>query len=69
MGEDNEEEGDQAGKQEEKVNTLLIAVTCELTPRIMCHTQVYLPGQTLEEGEELVHDRSAYLMYHSVSTV
>ena len=29
--------------------------------------QVYLPGQPLEEGEELVHDSSAYHMYHSVS--
>ncbi len=29
--------------------------------------QVYLPGQALEEGEELVHDSSAYHLYHAVS--
>lgn len=29
--------------------------------------KVYLPGQPLEEGEELVHDSSAYHMYHAVS--
>ncbi len=29
--------------------------------------EVYLPGKPLEEGEELVHDSSAYHMYHAVS--
>lgn len=28
--------------------------------------KVYVPGQPLEEGEELVHDSSAYHMYHAV---
>ena len=27
---------------------------------------VYMPGQPLEEGEELVHDNTAYHMYHAV---
>lgn len=30
--------------------------------------QVYLPGQPLEEGEELVCDQSAYLMLHQART-
>lgn len=30
-------------------------------------SEVYLPGKPLEEGEELVHDSSAYHMYHVVS--
>ncbi len=30
--------------------------------------EVYLPGKPLEDGEELVHDSSAYHMYHSVSS-
>ena len=29
--------------------------------------KVYIPGQPLDEGEELVHDNSAYHMYHAVS--
>lgn len=29
--------------------------------------QVYLPGQQLDEGEELIHDSSAYHMYYAVS--
>ena len=29
--------------------------------------KVYIPGQPLDEGEELVHDSSAYHMYHAVS--
>ena len=29
--------------------------------------KVYVPGQPLDEGEELVHDSSAYHMYHAVS--
>jgi hypothetical protein len=29
--------------------------------------KVYVPGQPLDEGEELVHDSSAYCMYHAVS--
>ena len=28
--------------------------------------KVYVPGQPLEEGEELVHDSSTYRMYHVV---
>ena len=28
--------------------------------------KVYVPGQPLEEGEELVHDSSTYRMYHAV---
>lgn len=31
--------------------------------------KVYVPGQPLDEGEELVHDSSAYCMYHAVSPV
>ena len=31
--------------------------------------KVYVPGQPLDEGEELVHDSSAYHMYHAVSPV
>lgn len=33
--------------------------------------EVYIPGRgtTLEEGEELVHDSSTYVMYHVVSNV
>ena len=31
-------------------------------------TQVYLPGQPLAEGEELVHDSSAYHMFHTAQT-
>lgn len=27
---------------------------------------MYLPGQPLEEGEELVYDHTAYHMYHEV---
>nr|CAH7722873.1 unnamed protein product [Callosobruchus chinensis] len=30
--------------------------------------KVYLPGQPLEEGEELVCDQSAYIMYHQAQT-
>lgn len=30
--------------------------------------QVYLPGQPLEEGEELVYDHTAYHMYHEAQT-
>uniref|UniRef100_A0A1B6BZV1 Glutamate-rich WD repeat-containing protein 1 n=1 Tax=Clastoptera arizonana TaxID=38151 RepID=A0A1B6BZV1_9HEMI len=30
--------------------------------------KVYLPGQKLEEGEELIHDPSAYVMFHEAST-
>ncbi|KAG5459237.1 MAG: WD40-repeat-containing domain protein, partial [Olpidium bornovanus] len=30
--------------------------------------RVYLPGQQLQEGEELVHDASAYHMLHSMSS-
>ena len=29
--------------------------------------KVYVPGQPLDEGEELVHDSSAYCIYHAVS--
>ena len=32
-------------------------------------SQVYLPGKPLEEGEELVHDRSTYRMYHVVCSL
>ena len=28
--------------------------------------QVFLPGDELEEGDELTYDRSAYEMYHAV---
>ena len=31
--------------------------------------KVYIPGQPLDEGEELVHDSSAYHMYHAVRPV
>ncbi|CAH1977313.1 unnamed protein product [Acanthoscelides obtectus] len=31
-------------------------------------SKVYLPGQPLEEGEELVCDQSAYIMYHQAQT-
>ena len=29
--------------------------------------QVFLPGDEMEEGDELTYDRSAYEMYHAVS--
>ena len=29
--------------------------------------KVYIPGQPLDEGEELVRDSSTYHMYHAVS--
>ncbi len=31
-------------------------------------SEVYLPGQPLQDGEELVHDSTAYHMYHAVRT-
>nr|XP_026692017.1 glutamate-rich WD repeat-containing protein 1 [Ciona intestinalis] len=31
-------------------------------------TKVYLPGQTLKEGERLVADQSAYVLYHQAQT-
>ena len=31
--------------------------------------KVYVPGQPLDEGEELVRDSSAYHMYHAVSVL
>lgn len=30
--------------------------------------KVYLPGEPIEEGEELVCDESAYMMYHQAQT-
>ena len=33
------------------------------------HCRVHLPDQTLEEGEELVMDEQAYLVYHQVNAI
>ena len=30
--------------------------------------KVYLPGDTIQEGEELVCDQSAYMLYHAAQT-
>ena len=30
--------------------------------------KVYLPGEEIGEGEELVYDESAYMMYHQAQT-
>lgn len=32
------------------------------------NSKVYLPGKPLEEGEELVCDQTAYIMYHQAQT-
>merc|ERR1712142_1275826 len=31
-------------------------------------SEIYLPGKPMEEGEELTFDKSAYKMYHAVTT-
>lgn len=36
-------------------------------PAESAEPQVFLPGTTLQEGEELVRDSSTYHMYHVVS--
>lgn len=30
--------------------------------------ETYLPGQPMDEGEELVYDKSAYILYHRAQT-
>ena len=34
-----------------------------------CYVEVFLPGDEMEEGEELTFDSSAYELYHSVSII
>ena len=53
-GEEEEEEGAEEGEEEEG--------DPDGPP------QTYLPGKPLEEGEELVCDENAYIMYHQANT-
>lgn len=50
-------------EEEEGNETMEETATTNTTPK-----QVYLPGQPLEEGEELTCDPTAYVMYHQAQT-
>ena len=54
---DEEEPNDEEGEEEEEEDG------GETGP-----PQTYLPGKPLEEGEELVCDENAYLMFHQANT-
>ena len=41
---------------------IIVNIFCEINT-----FQVFLPGDEMEEGDELTYDRSAYEMYHAVS--
>lgn len=57
--------GSSSENEEEEANATMeeTATTADTTSK-----QVYLPGQPLEEGEELTCDPSAYVMYHQAQT-
>lgn len=64
MGSGGESDGDEAvGKGGVGGEQLTAAA-----PGAVTEDKVYVPGQPLDEGEELVHDSSAYHMYHAVSS-
>ena len=64
--EEDENEKDTTDEGPKVTNSRLLILNLQQTAAFGCTQQVYLPGQALEEGEELVYDHTAYHMYHEV---
>ena len=67
--EDNEMETETSGGKVVEKNSCHLDSTRLITCKggTIEDERVYLPGEPVPEGEELVYDRSAYQMYHAVS--